>query len=141
MGRRDMGKATFLDLQDGSGRIQVLLRQNQLGDDLYEALRLIDLGDFVGAKGIPMRTRTGQPTVGATSWVMLAKALRSPPEKYHGLTDAEARRKQVVRLCVETSVPIYNGRIDKTLFVRSVTAAGHRLPAEAEEMLLQSAGA
>jgi lysyl-tRNA synthetase class 2 len=93
MARRDMGKATFLDLQDGSGRIQVLLRQNQLGDDLYEALRLIDLGDFVGAHGMPMRTRTGQPTVSAMSWVMLAKALRSPPEKYHGLTDAEARQR------------------------------------------------
>ena len=45
------------------------------------------------------------------------------------------QRKQVVRLCVDTSVPIYNGRIDKTLFVRSVAAAGHRLPAEAEELL------
>jgi hypothetical protein len=49
------------------------------------------------------------------------------------------QRKQVVRLCVETSVPIYNGRIDKTLFVRSVAAAGHRLPAEAEELLVEAA--
>ncbi|HEX2507883.1 MAG TPA: hypothetical protein VHK23_06135 [Miltoncostaeaceae bacterium] len=51
------------------------------------------------------------------------------------------QRKQIVRLCVETSVPIYQGRIDKTLFVRSVTAAGHRLPAEAAEELLQAATA
>ena len=49
-------------------------------------------------------------------------------------------RKQVVRLCVETSVPIYNGRIDKTLFVRSVTAAGHRLPSEQAEVLLEATG-
>lgn len=91
--RRDMGKATFVDLLDGSGRIQVLLRQNQLGDRLYEGLRLIDLGDFIGASGQPMRTRTGQPTVGATSWVMLSKALHAPPEKYHGLTDPEMRQR------------------------------------------------
>lgn len=94
VGRRDMGKATFLDLQDGSGRIQALLRQNQIGDPAYEALRLIDLGDFVGIHGVPMRTRTGQPTVAATGWTMLAKALHSPPEKYHGLADSETRQRR-----------------------------------------------
>ncbi len=92
--RRDMGKATFFDLQDGSGRIQVLLRQNQIGDELYEALRLIDLGDFVGVHGSPMRTRTGQPTVSASTWTMLAKALHAPPEKFHGLADMEARQRR-----------------------------------------------
>ena len=92
--RRDMGKATFIDLQDGRGRIQVLFRQNQLGDELYDALRLIDLGDFLGVHGVPMRTRTGQPTVGATAWKMLAKALHAPPEKYHGLADAELRQRR-----------------------------------------------
>ena len=94
VGRRDMGKATFIDLQDGTGRIQALLRQNQLGDAAYEALRLVDLGDFVGVHGVPMRTRTGQPTVGATAWTMLAKALHSPPEKYHGLADSETRQRR-----------------------------------------------
>jgi len=92
--RRDMGKATFIDLQDGSGRIQVLLRQNQIGDETYEALRLIDLGDFLGVHGVPMRTRTGQPTIGATAWTMLAKALHAPPEKHHGLADAELRQRR-----------------------------------------------
>jgi lysyl-tRNA synthetase class 2 len=94
MARRDMGKATFVDLQDGSGRIQVLLRQNIIGADDYALLRLVDLGDFIGVEGSPMRTRTGQPTVGATSWVMLAKALRAPPEKYHGLADPEIRQRR-----------------------------------------------
>ncbi|MGH2634195.1 MAG: lysine--tRNA ligase, partial [Tepidiformaceae bacterium] len=93
-GRRDMGKATFIDLQDGSGRIQVLLRQNQLEGGAYEALRLIDLGDFIGVHGVPMRTRTGQPTVAASAWTMLAKALHSPPEKYHGLADSETRQRR-----------------------------------------------
>lgn len=92
VGRRDMGKATFIDLQDGSGRVQVLCRQNSL--DNYDALRLIDLGDFIGVHGSLMRTRTGQPTVAAAHWTMLAKALHSPPEKYHGLADSEARQRR-----------------------------------------------
>ncbi|MCC6381131.1 MAG: lysine--tRNA ligase [Dehalococcoidia bacterium] len=92
--RRDMGKATFVDLLDGTGRIQVLLRQNQLAQGQYEDLRLVDLGDFFGASGVPIRTRTGQPTVAATSWTMLAKALHAPPEKYHGLADAELRQRR-----------------------------------------------
>ncbi|MBI2765009.1 MAG: lysine--tRNA ligase [Chloroflexi bacterium] len=91
--RRDMGKATFIDLLDGSGRIQVLLRQNQLQANQYDDLKLIDLGDFIGVTGQPMRTRTGQPTVGAAAWTMLTKALHAPPEKYHGLADGEMRQR------------------------------------------------
>jgi len=90
--KRDMGRATFLDLQDGSGRIQVLMRQNAL--EHYDSLRLIDLGDFIGVHGIPIRTRTGQPTVQATHWTMLTKALHAPPEKYHGLSDPEIKQRR-----------------------------------------------
>jgi len=90
--KRDMGKATFLDILDGSGRIQVLMRQNALAD--YDSLRLIDLGDFIGVRGVPIRTRTGQPTVQAGGWTMLAKALHAPPEKYHGLADVELRQRR-----------------------------------------------
>lgn len=90
--RRDMGKATFIDLLDSSGRIQVLLRQNHLAN--YDDLKLVDLGDFIGVHGVPMVTRTGQPTVGATEWTMLAKALHAPPEKFHGLSDVEVRQRQ-----------------------------------------------
>lgn len=90
--RRDMGRATFLDLQDGSGRVQVLFRQQAL--EHYDSLRFIDLGDFIGAHGQPIRTRTGQPTVAATHWTMLAKALRPPPEKFHGLADSELRARR-----------------------------------------------
>ena len=90
--RRDMGKATFIDLQDGSGRIQLLLRQNAVAD--YELLPLVDLGDFIGAHGTAIRTRTGQPTISATTWEMLTKALHAPPEKFHGLADPEIRQRQ-----------------------------------------------
>lgn len=90
--KRDMGKATFIDIQDGSGRLQVLLRQNSLEN--YDSLRLIDLGDFIGAHGTLIKTRTGQPTVAATSWTMLSKALHAPPEKFHGLADPEMRQRR-----------------------------------------------
>ncbi len=90
--RRDMGKATFIDLLDGSGRVQVLLRQNSLED--YDSLRLIDLGDFIGVHGTLIRTRTGQPTVQAQNWTMLTKALHAPPEKFHGLADPELRQRR-----------------------------------------------
>lgn len=92
--RRDMGKATFVDLRDDTGRVQVLLRPNQVGEAAYEALKLIDLGDFLSATGNAMRTRTGQPTVGAVTWTMITKAMHAPPEKYHGLADTELRQRR-----------------------------------------------
>ncbi len=92
--RRDMGRATFMDLRDGSGRLQVLLRRNVVGPESYDALRLVDLGDFIGVHGQPMLTRTGEPTVAADRWTMLAKALHAPPEKYHGLADVELRQRR-----------------------------------------------
>ena len=92
--QRGMGRASFLDVLDGSGRLQALLRRNVVGDDAYERLKLLDLGDFVAVQGSPMRTRTGEPTVGATSWQLITKALRAPPEKFHGLTDVETRQRQ-----------------------------------------------
>ena len=92
--QRGMGRASFLDVVDGSGRLQVLIRKNAVGDEAYERLKLLDLGDFVAVQGSPMRTRTGEATVGATSWQVITKALRAPPEKFHGLTDVEIRQRQ-----------------------------------------------
>ena len=92
--QRGMGRASFLDVVDGSGRLQVLVRRNVVGDEAYERLKLLDLGDFVAVQGSPMRTRTGEATVGATAWEVITKALRAPPEKFHGLTDVEIRQRQ-----------------------------------------------
>ncbi|MCY3505070.1 MAG: lysine--tRNA ligase [Chloroflexi bacterium] len=92
--QRGMGRASFLDVVDGSARLQVLIRKNAVGDEAYEQLKLLDLGDFVAVQGSPMRTRTGEATVGATSWQVITKALRAPPEKFHGLTDVEIRQRQ-----------------------------------------------
>ena len=91
--RRGMGKASFLDLLDGSGRLQVYV-QETVGADAYQLLKDIDLGDFLGVTGHVFRTKTGEPTVEAHEMTVLAKALRPPPEKWHGLQDVEARYRQ-----------------------------------------------
>ena len=78
--QRGMGKVAFVDVRDGSGRIQLQLRQDALGD-AFEALSLLDLGDFVQASGRLFRTRTGEITVGVESWSVITKALRPLPEK------------------------------------------------------------
>ncbi len=92
--RRRHGKATFVDLKDGSGTVQLLFRANQIGDTSYEALDELDEGDLVGAEGEVMKTRTGEVTVGVQSYRLLAKALRPLPEKWHGLRDVETRYRQ-----------------------------------------------
>ena len=88
---RDMGKLTFATLQDHTGRLQLAFKEETLGAKEYEALlKLIDLGDFIGVKGKRFTTQKGEPTVEVTEWTMLTKALRQPPEKWHGLQDREA---------------------------------------------------
>ncbi len=91
---RNMGKAAFLDLRDGSGRIQVYVKQESVGVPAYDLLKEIDLGDFLGITGTLFRTKTNEPTVEAREYVILAKALRPPPEKWHGLQDVEVRYRQ-----------------------------------------------
>jgi lysyl-tRNA synthetase class 2 len=94
MARRRHGKAMFADLKDSSGDVQLLFRVNQLGEAGYEALGELDDGDLIGAEGEVLRTRTGEVTVGVQSYRLLAKALRSLPEKWHGLRDVEIRHRQ-----------------------------------------------
>ena len=93
VGFRGMGKATFVVLQDGYGRLQVLFRQNNLKDS-YDGLKDLDLGDWIGASGPVFRTRTSEVTLEALGWVVLSKSLRTLPEKWHGLTDVETRFRQ-----------------------------------------------
>ncbi len=94
MTMRVMGKASFAHLLDQSGRIQIYVRRDMVGDRQYELFKALDLGDFVGVVGKPFRTRTGEITVEAESLTLLAKSLREPPEKWHGLTDVEKRYRQ-----------------------------------------------
>ncbi len=90
---RAHGKTTFLDVGDRTGRLQVYARADDLGP-AYEIVSLLDLGDIVGARGILQKTRTGEPTLFAKSVTVLSKALRQPPEKFHGLADPEIRFRQ-----------------------------------------------
>ncbi len=94
---RNMGKAAFLDLRDGEGRIQVYVRRDRVSEADFDILKDADLGDFLGATGSLFRTRSGEITVEASSIVMLTKALQAPPEKFHGLTDMEQRYRQRYR--------------------------------------------
>lgn len=92
---RKMGKAAFAHIEDASGRIQLYLRLNILGEESYETVvDLYDLGDIVGAEGILFRTRTGEETLEVRRIELLAKSLQNPPEKYHGLRDAETRLRR-----------------------------------------------
>ena len=89
--KRVMGKASFITLQDLSGRIQVYVSRDHLGEDDYAAFKRWDLGDIVGAVGTLFRTKTGELTVECLEIRLLAKSLRPLPEKFHGLTDQEQK--------------------------------------------------
>ena len=91
---RDMGKSMFIDVRDQTGRLQVYAQKNVLGDEQFDFFRHLDLGDFIGAKGAMFTTKTGEISVKLSSFVILAKALRPPPEKWHGLADTEIRYRQ-----------------------------------------------
>lgn len=91
---RGMGKASFLDVRDGTGRIQAYVKQENVGAEAYALLKDLDLGDFLGVTGTLFRTKTGEPTVEAREFTVLAKALRPPPEKWHGVQDVEIRYRQ-----------------------------------------------
>src|SRR5229473_888327 len=91
---RDMGKSHFLDLRDATGRIQIYIHPKEVGAELIDLFRLLDLGDFIGLEGTCFLTKTGEPTLKVKKFQVLAKALRPMPEKWHGLQDIEARYRQ-----------------------------------------------
>ncbi len=91
---RDMGKSMFIDVRDQSGRLQAYAQKNVLGDEQFDIFRHLDLGDFIGARGTLFTTKTGEISIRLTSFTILAKALRPPPEKWHGLADTEIRYRQ-----------------------------------------------
>ncbi len=94
MAKRKMGKMAFLDVRDGSGKLQASFRKDLVGDERYELLKDIDVGDFVGVEGQLFLTRTGEVTVEVAEFKLLSKSLRPLPEKWHGLVDVETRYRQ-----------------------------------------------
>ncbi|MCF7669050.1 MAG: lysine--tRNA ligase, partial [Verrucomicrobia bacterium] len=91
---RDMGKSQFFDLRDSTGRIQIYAQKKVIGEDAFDVIKHLDLGDFLGVRGDLFQTRTGEITVKVQEFVVLSKALRPPPEKWHGLADTEIRYRQ-----------------------------------------------
>src|SRR5438876_107746 len=91
---RDMGKSHFLDLRDATGRIQIYIHAKEVGPELIDLFRLLDIGDFIGVEGACFLTKSGEPTLKVRAFRLLAKALRPLPEKWHGLQDIEGRYRQ-----------------------------------------------
>jgi lysyl-tRNA synthetase, class II len=95
VGRRGHGKACFLDLRDATGQIQLHAREDLLGEEAYEVLVDLDLGDIIGVEGTALATRRGgELSLAIDHWRLLAKSLRPPPDKFHGLEDVETRYRQ-----------------------------------------------
>ena len=116
---REMGRAAFAQIEDGTGRIQIYFRINDIGEEAYRGIKLLDLGDFIQVSGFLFRTRTGERTLHVREYRILAKGLRPLPEKFHGLEDVEIRqRKRYLDL-------IANGDEARRVFViraRTITA-------------------
>ncbi len=92
--RRGSGKAAFLDLVDRTGKVQLHARVDMLGEEPYQRLLSLDLGDVIGVDGAVLRSRHGELTLRVDSYQILAKALRPPPDKHHGLSDVETRYRR-----------------------------------------------
>ena len=92
--KRDSGKLVFAQLRDRSGDLQLFVSKAVVGDDAFEAFKALDLGDWVGAHGTVMTTRTGELSVKVTSFELLSKAVRPLPDKWHGITDTDTRYRQ-----------------------------------------------
>ena len=117
---RKMGKSSFLDIRDGSGRIQLLMRNAQFNENQTELFKDLDIGDTIGVEGTVLRTRTGEPTISVADFTLLSKSLRPLPEKWHGLTDTETRyRQRYVDL-------IANQEVKDLFTIRSRTVAAMR---------------
>lgn len=105
MTQRDFGKSIFFHIQDGTGRLQGYLKKDLIGEGQFALFKKIDLGDFLGLEGSLFRTKTGELTLLIKKITLLAKSLRSLPEKFHGLVDVEQRyRQRYLDLLVNTKV-------------------------------------
>ena len=94
MSYRRMGKNVFAHIEDQSGRIQVYVRKDSVGDDAYEIVKKMGVGDFIGVEGTLFKTKTGELTIRVGEFELLSKNIRPLPEKFHGLTDVETRYRQ-----------------------------------------------
>ncbi len=120
MAKRVMGKASFAQLLDESGRMQVFVQRDSVGEDIYKEFKSWDIGDIVGAEGVMFRTKTGELSVKADAIRLLTKSLRPLPEKFHGLSDQETRYRQryLDLIMNETSREVFRVRTRIVQFMR-----------------------
>ena len=105
MSKRSMGKASFFDIADASGKIQIYIKLNVIGEETYEQFKKWDIGDIVGVNGEVFRTKHGEISIRATKAILLSKSLLPLPEKFHGLTNTDLRyRQRYVDLIVNPEV-------------------------------------
>ncbi len=140
---RGMGKAVFADLYDGSGRFQIFIKMNALGEDAFQAFKLLDLGDQIGVEGRLFVTRMGEQTIEVHRWALLSKALLNLPEKWHGLQDTEERyRKRYLDLIANPeSRDRFNKRITIIREIRNYLDARGFQEVETPMMQPQAGGA
>lgn len=119
MAKRNMGKATFVHIQDIAGKIQVYVRVNEVGQDTYELFTHFDIGDIIGVTGKVFKTQRGEISVWASDITLLSKSLKPLPEKWHGLKDVELRyRQRYVDLIVNPEVK--DVFITRTRIIRAI---------------------
>ena len=92
--KREMGKSIFAHLQDHTGKFQIYVRKNDVGEDAFSAFQVLDLGDHIGIEGELFTTKMGEPTAKVTTWQLLGKSLLPLPEKWHGLHDVDIRYRK-----------------------------------------------
>ncbi|HLN59233.1 MAG TPA: lysine--tRNA ligase, partial [Thermoanaerobaculia bacterium] len=136
LAQRNQGKAGFLDLSDGSSRLQVYVRKDTVGEQGWELYRALDLGDWIGVAGEVFRTRTGELSIKARQLTFLAKCLRPLPEKWHGLKDVERRyRERYLDLAVNPeSRAVFEKRAAIIRFLRNFLDARGYLEVETPMM-------
>src|SRR5436853_171569 len=133
-----MGKSHFLDLRNAMVRIQIYIHANEVGAELIDLFRLLDLGDFIGVEGTCFVTKSREPTLKIRTFQLLSKALRPLPEKWHGLQDVEARYRQryLDLLTNEHSRAVFEKRI--AIFRKTRRFLEERGFVEVETPMLQS---
>ncbi len=143
MAKRVMGKASFVKLQDRSGQIQLRLERDRLPEGVYQSFKKWDVGDIVGAKGVLMRTQTGELTVLAGEVRLLTKSLRPLPEKWAGLSDQETRyRQRYVDLIInESSREVFRKRSQIVSYMRGFLESLDFLEVETPMMQVTPGGA
>lgn len=143
MTRRMMGKASFIHLQDMTGKIQIYLRQDEISEGVYEAFKNWDLGDIIGVEGIVFKTKTGELSVRAQAIYLLTKSLRPLPDKFHGLTDQEIcyRQRYLDLIANEETRRTFAARVQVIDTIRQFLKARRFLEVETPMMQVMPGGA